>query len=67
MVLYNQEKRKENKTMTIRELYEWAKTKECLDYELVVTESDGGCYFLSNRETNIYELEIHEQYHEVEI
>lgn len=53
--------------MTIRELYEWAKAKECLDYELIVTESEGGCYFLSNRETNIYDLEIHEQYHEVEM
>lgn len=53
--------------MTIRELYEWAKAKECLDYELVATESEGGYFFLSTRETSIYDLEIHEQYHEVEI
>ena len=53
--------------MTIRELYEWAKANGCLDYELVVRESDGGCYLLSNRGTDIDELEIHERYHEVEM
>lgn len=53
--------------MTIRELYEWAKTNECLDYDLIVTESEDGCFFLSTRETNIDDLDIHERYHEVEI
>ena len=53
--------------MTVRELYEWAKEKKCLDYELIATESEEGMFFLTTRETNIYDLEIHEQYHEVEI
>ena len=53
--------------MTIQELYDYAKEKNILDYDIEAQYADDGGYYYGSRSTDIDEIEIKEDIKSVTI
>ena len=53
--------------MTIQELYDYAKEKNILDYDIEAQYADSGGYYYGSRSTDIDEIEIKEDIKSVTI